>query len=56
MTDTRSVAKMRSELEDLRARYDGGAVSPGIWAVIQGMEREIAWEQYRIQQAGGPRQ
>jgi hypothetical protein len=34
---------LRSELEDLRARYDSGAVSPAIYARIKQLEAEIAW-------------
>jgi hypothetical protein len=34
---------LRAELRLLRCRYDSGAVSPGVYAVIRAMEIEIGW-------------
>ena len=34
---------LRAELAHLRARYDGGAVSPGVYAIIRGLELDLAW-------------
>ena len=39
----KDVRLLRSELEALWARYDGGAVSPAIYATIKQLEAEIAW-------------
>ena len=39
----KSAQQARSELALLRARYDGGAISPAVFAVIKKLEREIAW-------------
>ena len=38
----KDVRLLRSELEALWARYDGGAVSPAIYATIKQLEAEIA--------------
>ena len=35
--------RARTELALLRARYDGGAISPAVFAVIKNLECEIAW-------------
>jgi hypothetical protein len=34
---------LQEQLEHLKARYDGGAVSPAMFKVIKELEREIAW-------------
>jgi hypothetical protein len=39
--------RLRQELEQLRARYDAGAVMPGIYRVIRGLEIELAWLERR---------
>ncbi|MGO9682405.1 MAG: hypothetical protein ACLPTZ_07425 [Beijerinckiaceae bacterium] len=48
-TTTRSVVaeKLRSELASIVARYDSGAVSPAIYAVIRAIESDIAWLEFR---------
>jgi hypothetical protein len=38
---------LRHELITLKARYDYGAVSPAIWAVIKQIEADIALTEYR---------
>lgn len=38
--------RRRKALDTLRARYDSGAVAPGVYAVIRNLEIEIAWEEY----------
>ncbi len=40
-------AKLRSQLASLRARYDGGAVSPSMYTVIVDLETEIAWLEHQ---------
>jgi hypothetical protein len=39
--------RLRSELARLVARYDGGAVSPAIYAVIRAIETDIGWLEHR---------
>jgi hypothetical protein len=39
-------SRLRSQLEQLRARYDSGAVAPSMFAVIVDLETEIAWLQH----------
>ena len=34
---------LRAQLAALRARYDSGAVSPGVWAVVRAIEVEPGW-------------
>lgn len=41
-----SIAKLRSELLNLRARYDDGAVNPGVYATIRALEEDIAWAEH----------
>ena len=41
------ISPLRKALAELRARYDSGAVAPGMYAVIRQMETEIAWEEYK---------
>ena len=45
---TRTIASeiLRGRLEQVRARYDHGAVPPSLYKAIQEMEREIAWAEY----------
>jgi hypothetical protein len=38
-----STARLRDELQRLRARYDSGTISPAIFAVIRELETSIAW-------------
>jgi hypothetical protein len=42
--------RLRAELAQLRARYDNGAVAPGIYAVIRKLETEIAWSAARAEE------
>jgi hypothetical protein len=37
------IENVRAELLHLRARYDSGAVSPGVYEAIKRLERTIAW-------------
>jgi hypothetical protein len=37
---------LRSELASLRARYDNGAVSPDVYAIIRELETELAWHEH----------
>ena len=39
--------KPRGDLPLLRARYDGGAVNPGVYAVIKRIESDIAWTEHK---------
>jgi len=39
--------KLRGELSILVARYDSGAVSPAVYAVIRAIESDIAWLEHR---------
>jgi hypothetical protein len=39
--------KLRDELSLLIARYDSGAVSPAVYAVIRAIESDIAWLEHR---------
>jgi hypothetical protein len=38
---------LRGRLEQVKARYDYGAVPPSLYKAIQEMEREIAWTEHR---------
>jgi hypothetical protein len=42
----RSTDLLRLERASLLARYDGGALSSAVFAVIKGLEIEIAWRQH----------
>ena len=44
---------LRAELASLRARYDFGAVSPGVYAIIRQLEIELAWHLHRRAPARG---
>jgi hypothetical protein len=37
---------LRGRLDQVRARYDHGAVPPSLYKAIQEMEREIAWTEH----------
>jgi hypothetical protein len=41
-----STAAMRRDLALLRARYDSGAVQPGVYEIIRAIEIEIAWAEH----------
>jgi hypothetical protein len=41
-----AAAFLRAELASLRARYDSGAVSPGVYAIIRQLEIELAWHEH----------
>jgi hypothetical protein len=45
--DTSQAKKLRTELSYLIARYDSGAVSPAVYAVIRAIESDIAWLEHR---------
>jgi hypothetical protein len=38
---------LRHQLAWLRARYDDGAISPGIYHTIKTIEVEISWHEHR---------
>jgi hypothetical protein len=38
--------QLRAELEHLRARYDGAATPPAVYATIKAIEVKLAWSQY----------
>jgi hypothetical protein len=44
---SRDEKRLRAELEWLRSKYDSGAVSDAVFAVVKSIEREIAWAQHR---------
>jgi hypothetical protein len=39
-------ADLRVQLAMLRARYDDGAVSPAVYAVVKQIETEISWREH----------
>jgi hypothetical protein len=41
---------LRGRLDQVRARYDHGAVPPNLYKAIQEMEREIAWTEHKGRQ------
>jgi hypothetical protein len=41
------LTKPRDELKMLRARYDSGAVSQGVYAAIRQLEIDCAWREHR---------
>jgi hypothetical protein len=45
------VSRLRDQLAALRARYDSGAVPPGIYAVIRELENQIAWTEAKQQRS-----
>ncbi len=44
---TRRSKRLRAELYLLRERYDGGAVSPGIYQRIKELETQLAWCEHK---------
>ena len=40
---------LRHQLAWLRARYDDGAISTGVYATIKTIETEIAWHDHRAE-------
>jgi hypothetical protein len=46
-----SSSDVRTQLAQLRARHDHGAVSPAVFSVIRKLETEIAWAEHLGQQA-----
>jgi hypothetical protein len=38
-----NIKQLRIQLKQLRARYDSGAIPPGVYAVIRELEQQIAW-------------
>jgi hypothetical protein len=42
---------LRGRLDQVRARYDHGAVPPSLYKAIQEMEREIAWTDQKERQS-----
>jgi hypothetical protein len=38
---------LRTELALLQARYDGGAVSPAVYAIIRAIGTELSWFEHR---------
>ena len=38
---------LRGRLEQVRARYDDGAMSPGVYQAVKQIELEIAWSEHR---------
>jgi hypothetical protein len=49
---TATEQRLHAELAQLRARYDDGAVSAGIAAVIKALEQELSWLQHKGTQHG----
>ena len=43
---TRKAEFLRTDLAALRARYDGGAVSPALYKVIRQLETDLAWSEH----------
>ena len=43
----RVLEKSRADLALLRARYDSGAVSAAVYAVIKRLECDIAWNEHK---------
>jgi hypothetical protein len=41
------IARLRSQLATLRVRYDSGAVSTAVYAVIRELEIELSWAEHR---------
>jgi hypothetical protein len=42
---------LRGRLEQVRARYDSGAVPQALYNAVKEMEREIAWSEHKERQA-----
>lgn len=43
-----STACLRDELAWLRSRYDGGAVAPAVYRLIQRLETELSWREHEL--------
>jgi hypothetical protein len=48
---TKGERRLRTELEWLRAKYDSGAVSDAVFAVVKSIEAEIAWREHARQES-----
>jgi hypothetical protein len=44
-------AKLRRHLEQLKARYDHGAVTPAVLGVIRTIETKISWHEHASRQS-----
>jgi hypothetical protein len=44
--ERKSLAELREQLEWLRARHDGGAISAAILTVVGNIEIELAWREH----------
>ena len=44
------IDRTREELQWLRSRYDSGAVSDAVYAMIRQLEIDLSWAQYERQQ------
>ena len=44
--DEQTYLREKARLAALRARYDGGAVSPAIYKVVREIEIELAWAEH----------
>jgi hypothetical protein len=40
-------SELCEQLAMLRARYDSGAVAPGIYAIIRAIETELSWIEHQ---------
>jgi hypothetical protein len=47
MSMSQKIENVRAELLHLRARYDDGAVQPGVYEAIKELETTIAWLEHR---------
>jgi hypothetical protein len=45
-TQTTTSQVLRGRLDQVRARYDDGAMSPGVYQAVKQIELEIAWTEY----------
>ena len=41
---------LRGRLNQVRARYDDGAMSPGVYQAVKQIELEIAWTEHKGEQ------
>ena len=42
---------LRGRLEQVRARYEDGAMSPGVYQAVKQIELEIAWSEHKERQS-----
>jgi hypothetical protein len=42
---------LRGRLQQVRARYDSGAIPPALYEAVKQMEREIAWSEHKERQS-----